>query len=379
MERVLIIGNRFDKHLVRFVSGLRKEGVSFYIDIIDASMRSDKSESDCLYDKVYIVKRTCNSLWYKIPIISHICKYRDSRILFDSISSSYAIINIQYITLLSCVLSFHFNSLSAKIITTPWGSDIYRVSMFRRKLVRKVLEHSDYVTAISNTKFGNDIKKIFNVPEKKCIPLCFGSNVLDRISDSKIAKEDAKFFFVKNNEKYLIVCGYNASPAQNHLRIIDSLNRIKEYLPTNVFFVFPMTYAKKDAYIKEVKEKLDKLGVNYKILDSYLSDDEIVLLRKATDLFIHMQTTDAYSSTLHEYLLCGTKIINAEWLRYPELEQDSIPYVLSNFNRLSDDILACIGPESQLNLNNSTLRTVIESYKWSFQLKQWIAIFNKYL
>lgn len=368
MKRILIIGNRFDKHLTRFIMGLRRLNIKYSIDILDASMRNGESDYDCLYDTVYVVKHTLPAFLYKIPGVSLLCKYYDSRKAFNAISSKYGVISIQYVTLLACILASSLKRVQAKVITAPWGSDVYRMPWSRKWLTRKVFDYSDYVTAMPYTKFGEDIKRIFHVPESKCVPLCFGSDVLDKISESCITKEDAKQQLFGDSQCYVIVCGYNASSAQNHIKIVECITSVKSELPSNTLIVLPMTYAKEASYMNKVKSALEETGINYTVLNEYLSDEDIVKLRKATDLFIHMQTTDAYSSTLHEYLLCGTCVINADWLRYPELERDGCPYLLADFSNLYNVILKCLRNEAY---SKPIQIEVLETYKWSVQLELW--------
>ena len=52
----------------------------------------------------------------------------------------------------------------------------------------------------------------------------------------------------------------------------------------------------------------------------------LYLLRQSTDLFIHIQTTDANCATVREYLLCRKKVINGSWLCYDDLERYGLPY-----------------------------------------------------
>lgn len=378
MKNILIIGNIHDKHLVRFVQGLRNVGADYIIDILDVSMKQETATSRNLYDCVYTIKRTHHSFVYQIPGIAKLAKLRDSRIAFHAIANQYDVINIQYISLQACVLVNDLHRVvSTKVITNPWGSDVYRISRYRRRLVQNVIDHSDYVTIMPHTKFGDDVKRFFHVPEKKCLPLCFGSDVLDQIDKSPMTKTMAKDTLFGEHDNFIIVCGYNAAKAQNHLQIIDTLKQIKSELPPNALIVLPMTYSKEKLYMVEVETCLKKLGVNYKIFDTYLSDENIVKLRKATDLFIHMQTTDAYSSTLHEYLLCGTTVINADWLRYHELEQYGVPYYLANFENLREVITTCLR-DANNDVNNGLI-DVLHSYKWSTQIYLWNKLFTKLL
>lgn len=376
-KRILIIGNSHDRHLTRFVRGLRRMQVHYAIDILDVSMKQFFSESSSLYDGVYLIKRTHPSWMYKTPVLKELVKLRDTRKIFRKIAGQYEVFNIQYVTLQACLLVKYIHRTNAKLITSPWGSDVYRMPNSRRKLVQKVFNCSDYVAVMPYTKFGEDVKRMFNVQDSRCVSLCFGSDILDKLAENTISKNEAKKQFFGSSDNYVIVCGYNAAKAQNHLKIIDVLKQITIFLPSNALIVLPMTYSKNIDYMNEVKDKIEQLGIKYIILDSYLEDDEIVKLRKATDLFIHMQTTDAYSSSLHEYLLCGTTIINAEWLRYPELEQEIIPYNLASFENLSSVIIECVNKKTKIN--NTCLSFVLDSYKWSTQIQSWNELFTKLL
>ena len=375
MTRLLIIGNRFDHHLSRFVTRLRSNRPTFAIDILDASMRTSSSDADELYDNVYCINHTFPELLYKIPFISKILKGLDTIKVFKKIAPKYNTFNIQFITLQSCIIANYLHNYTAKVITTPWGSDVYRISKMWKPFAQKVYDNSDFVCVMPNTKFGNDVKRIYNIPDEKCQPLCFGSDVLDAIANSTLSKNDAKRLFFGNEEPFVIVCGYNAAKAQNHIQIIESLASVKAQLPKNTLIVLPMTYGDRDGYVSFVEDSLNKTGLKFLILKSYLSDEKMVQLRLATDLFIHMQTTDAYSSSLHEYLLCNTKIINGKWLRYDELEQDEIPYTLSDFDTLSTDIVKTIN--SGTSVRTEALDEVLDSYKWSTQIRRWKIILEE--
>ena len=138
-----------------------------------------------------------------------------------------------------------------------------------------------------------------------------------------------------------------------------------------------MTYAKKAKYLAELEKKVKATGINYKFLTTYLSDQEMIWLRKGTDLFIHMQQTDAYSSSLHEYLYSKTKVINAEWLSYKELETWGLPYKLSTFETLSNDVIAVLNNSDEWV--SGELRKYLIVYSWSYQINEWNKTFEKLL
>lgn len=372
MKKVLIIGNSHDKHLTRFIKGIRTINVDYCIDILDVSMRQDICKNKELYNQVFVVRRTFPNYAYKLPVVCKYFKYIDTVRAFNSIACNYKLISIQFLTIQA---GFLFNVLKkhgAKLIVTPWGSDIYRIGRIQQWFTKRLINKADYVTLMPNSKFGDDVKAQYSVPENKCIPLCLGSDVLDKIILDSKTKEVCKEALLGTSENFCIVVGYNASSAQNHLKIIDALRQIKEKLPSNTVLLFPMTYAKEESYLEQVQSSLENLGVKYRIFDSYLSDEEVVNLRKSTDLFIHMQVSDAYSSSLQETLICGQKVINAKWLRYKELEQFGVPYRLATFDNLSS-IIVDVLKEKKPTIDVSE---VLKQYTWSYQLQKWNILYK---
>ena len=63
-----------------------------------------------------------------------------------------------------------------------------------------------------------------------------------------------------------------------------------------------------------------KFGIAAVFNEDYLSVEDIFNLRRASDMFIHVQTTDAGNSTIMEYLICGNKVIHGSWMHYQWLD-----------------------------------------------------------
>ncbi len=374
MKRVLIIGNSHDKHLSRFIKGLRSLDVDYAIDILDVSMRQDLCESNSLYDRVCISKRTHPDFIYKIPLLNKLCKYRDTVLAFKNIVKDYSLISVQFITIQAGFLYSSLKKNGAKLIVTPWGSDIYRIGAFQRNFTRKLLAEADFVTLMPSSKFGDDVKREYQLAESICLPLCFGSDILDAIFKDSKSRADCKKQLLGSADKFTITIGYNASSAQNHLQVIEAISNIKKILPSNTILLLPMTYSKVESYMDEVRFALDELGVEYRIFDKYLSDEEVLDLRKGTDIFIHMQKTDAYSSSLQEALLSKSKVINADWLRYKELEKDGLPYYLANFNNLTSVISQALTDSCR----PIDITDALRCYTWTYQLAEWNKLYKQY-
>ena len=56
----------------------------------------------------------------------------------------------------------------------------------------------------------------------------------------------------------------------------------------------------------------------------FLSGENLYKLRMVTDIFVHVQTTDAFSGSVQEYILCKKKIVQGAWIKY-ELINDIRP------------------------------------------------------
>ena len=111
--------------------------------------------------------------------------------------------------------------------------------------------------------------------------------------------------------------------------------------------------------------------MNAVYFNQFLELPELFQLRQATDLFVHIQPTDASSGTLYEYILCEKKILNGAWLQYPEIEKEGIkPYFLvDSMETLGESIVHAYESEPI-----KIPRTVIEDLskkQWKVVIKDW--------
>lgn len=261
---------------------------------------------------------------------------------------------------------------------SPWGSDIYRIPNKKLKeKFRKVYDAADYVSVAFDIKFKEDIVKTFSVPQSKLVNLGFGSEIIDAL----IEKEHINKHFAKKEldveGTFIITCGYNRNIAHNHLAIIDALIKIKNILPGNTLLFFPMTYGPVDKeYLNKVRQKLVDNAFKFIIFEEFIQAERLTLIQKACDLFIHVQNSDANSATLQEYLLCGTDIINGEWLKYPQFEKYGIPYMQSpSINELSSVLTQYFTSPKDIPVPEE-LKEDIRRNSWSYKIKEW---YNFYL
>lgn len=202
---------------------------------------------------------------------------------------------------------------------------------------------------------------------------CLAAHNIEKLKDRLIFVE----WRAEQNEPIMIDGTLSLSDGKilpiKHIKInsfiplFDVLANLKQRLPIKILRRF------KD--VSELKNQLQSTGLNYRLLSNYLSDQEMIWLRKGTDLFIHMQQTDAYSSSLHEYLYSKTKVINAAWLSYKELETWGVPYKPSTFDTLPNDIIEIINTKRD-EVSDQLIKFLIV-YSWSYQINEWNKTFEK--
>jgi len=377
MKKILIIGAINNPHICRLIKSIKQYDCDNLLLFDGFNTELYKNENNSLFNTSYQVKSYFHCFLYKIYIIRTICIYIDIIISFLRIKNKYDICNIHYPTLYSGILLPFIKSKTTTIIVSPWGSDVYRITNKDYKLVKRLYNAATYVT-VPPIKFREDVQKKFSIPKSKFIDLGFGSEIINELIDSHSNNNAAKEKLGLNN-KYIITCGYNASAAQNHLYIIKALTKIKNQLPYNALLLFPMTYVRNDiTYINKVKHTLSNSGFEYIVYEEYLENSEILNIRLATDIFIHIQDTDAYSATIQEFLLTDTIVFNGAWTRYPNLETNGIPYLLvNNISDLDHDILGYLNKSRTCHISEDCKKT-IKTLSWNNKGKEWYHFLKEY-
>jgi len=259
-----------------------------------------------------------------------------------------------------------FHTLSSNIIVYPFGSEIFRVSSKRQRHLVKFFEKID-ICAIPMPHMIDFVSKTYGY-NKSIIRIGYGSCIIDLINNSRHTKNSAKST-IGFLGKYVITCGYNGYRGQNQLEIVSQVAKIKNKLPENYIIVIPMTYGASKSYIKKVEKVLITNRLNHIIFHSFMSEENVVLLRLATDIFIHAQKTDNMAASVLEFLLCGAKMLNWSKLRYSNLEKYGTPYFLyDKLNSIGETLLMAIKSES---LITDELLSYLKNLGRVSQIKLW--------
>ena len=281
-------------------------------------MLLDKSVNIVHYD---VAPVSIKNRWLRFLII----RYKQRR-FFSSFckGKSYDIVNIHFANRYMFYVYNSLRKMTNNVVLTPWGSDVLRV--LNKKVLNqlgKLYRNADYIATDTKTPLGKKIIDELKVEPKKFVGNFFGTDVVDFAlsQGAYISQEDAKQRFGLSG-RYVITCGYNRRPVHQHKVMIDAIDKVRSLLPKNLTLLFPMTYGPntKDEYIEECKKECETRNLSSVFVTDFLSVEDLYKLRKCTDIFIHLQLTDASSGSLQEYILCDKKIVHGSWVKYEELE-----------------------------------------------------------
>ena len=245
---ILVVGNIYDNHIIRYVANLKSENPNVDIDLFSTRMEQAIPERiNSAISNIYWldVRKSSNKYLQAFRRIKGI------RFLLKQIKKTkhYDIVNIHFPMVEYCFAMTYFKRIGDTILITPWGSDIYRAGKLGRLLLRRVFNEADYICGTGN-RFGKDVQRFFNIPNSKIVCLDIGSESIDYVTEyrDKISPEEARVKLGLDGD-YFITCGYNAHREQNHIAILDAIGLVKSQLPENISVILPLTYPKDKTYV----------------------------------------------------------------------------------------------------------------------------------
>ena len=378
--KVLLIGDVQGIHLIRLVSHLIRINPRLRVDIFNISKSTKEyPEGAVVFNQIFQPKKHFPSWIYKISFLQPLfSRLLDLRLSFSKAFrySKYDIINIHFISPESFFLMPLYRRIAKTVLSSPWGSDMYRNKYLYKIMVKKVLDWSDVVSA-PKIQFRDDIKRLFHVPERKFVELGFGADMIDVIiKNSRISRNEAKER-IGLADRFLVTCGYNGLKPQHHTEIIQALVQVRGDLPENLHLLLPMTYGATEKYIREIDDLLKTHQFQYTIFDRFLPDEKLLHIRKASDMFIHAQPSDAFSASMQEYLLCDAIVVNGHWTRYPDFEKFGMPYYLYNsFEELPACILKAYRQEENIQISPE-LKDFIQKKGWLHLAGEWNSVYEE--
>lgn len=283
--------------------------------------------------KVYTVK---NKKWiYRFAKINSIIRKRVLKKILNSIEKIDNV-HIHFVKLDYFSLLKKYRSKIKNIVITFWGSDLLRLPVRKYASLQRILCITDVIVA-EPANMRNKIIEVFGTQfNSKYAYAIFGTAILDEIKFLKtnISSRQAKEYCNLPKDKIIITCGYNGKEAQQHDLILDAIDRCDRSLKKKLYLLFPVGYGYNDNYFSKIEKKLLDMNVDYKIDKKFYDKYEVSKLRLASDIFIHAQETDGFSSSVIEYIYADNILINASWINYPILDENNVYYM--KFDSIDD-------------------------------------------
>src|SRR5690606_36903623 len=132
-------------------------------------------------------------------------------------------------------------------------------------------------------------------------------------------------------------------------------------------------------YYNNVITSLNNSEIKYKILDRFLSIEEIGALRNTVDVFIHLPVSDGLNNTLREYIYAKKFVITGYWLPYNILKRQGAYYEsVEDFKFIKDKLLYILNGFETLKPGLSQNRKVIEDYHTEPGcINDWIEVYSE--
>ncbi len=268
---------------------------------------------------------------------------------------------------------------NADWICSFWGSDLLRASASQLRRMKAPLTRCDRITVITEPNVEPVLKAFGSACEKKTTVCWFGVDLFDDMDALRTTADKGmcKEHFGMPPHNPLICLGYNASAPHRHLEMLQALQALPAALLKDWSVVLQMTYGNTDAaYFAAVREAAAKLPCRTLVLTEFMNGLESAYLRLAADAFVLAMPTDAFSSSLLEYLYAGAHVLCGEWLPYPQLEAMEIPVVrfpsITAFPPLLAEAL-----KQPLSTAEMAKRQALRSkYAWSGVLSAWKSLYR---
>lgn len=386
--KLLLIGDAFSQYTIAFSSFLKQHDPSVKIDIINTRLVDSNTGYNDIFRNVYdmVYKNGfINNIILRIPkvrgVVNRIIQKRIVKEV-NKVIDKYDVICLQGFWKNNLLVYNGLNASNIFTVGAVWGSDFYRRDGLNNiQMLFNAFDRCDRVF-VSTDEMINDIRMVYNLPKEKIRKCVFGLEPLEAlVKMEKVSSIGSKLKSNFEGDSFVITCGHNASSFQEHYAIIEQLLKIRSSLPSSYLLVFPVTYGGTQDYILSIKNKLVESGLKFVMIEDYLTDEKVALLRLATDIFIQVQKTDAFSGSMREHLFAKNVVLTGEWLPYQALVNDGIYFeTISNLDKIGENIVNIIENYQEYKrkviLQNTPDK--FERFRWPISIKEWHRTFMEY-
>ncbi|MBD5136070.1 MAG: glycosyltransferase [Lachnospiraceae bacterium] len=330
-RRILLFGSANSRYILQYVKKMHSENRVVTLINDSPAMADDKKEFYKYYknNNVNIITIRDENLYIRcLKCAAEINLLEDFDICHIMLVSPFACLTVKM-----CENKFKF------IAANFFGSDFYRASVKMMNEQKMLLDTADSIV-IPTDKMKPELIKRWPEFESKIHTVYFESsvfNILRENIENSISSEESKVQL--SEDKIVIAAGYNGYRQQQHSMFIKALNNCSREVKDKVVVIFMMTYGMTEDYKKQIQMMLNKAEFEYIIIQTYINDEQMALLRKRIDIFVNAITTDAFNAAIQESLFCQSVIMCGDWLDYPQLKAQNANIIyFKDMYELSDKI-----------------------------------------
>lgn len=246
--------------------------------------------------------------------------------------------HIHYVHKSSCLLYRIFKRNFKKLILSFWGDDILIPTEKDIEAQKKCFAYADVIT-FTVEKSKNVFLERFNGEylDKLAIGRLTSGGIegIRNFADKKTIKECREAFDIPDG-KLCVVCGYNADPSQHQEVICNEISLMSKSAKNRVHLIIPLQYGRiSEKYIEDVKAAAQNSGCSYEFLEEYVPFERNSVMCLATDIYLNLRDSDAFSNAMKEQMYSGSVMIQGSWLKYKELEDCKAPiFKIDSLNEL---------------------------------------------
>lgn len=274
----------------------------------------------------------------------------------------------------ACVMVLRNKHKFKKLILSYWGGDIEDKSPSVVKLRKKCFEYADAITVTVRETY-DEFHRIYGDSFNEKLHICrFATEGLECIKKLSVEKsrEDCRKTYGIKTGQICVTVGYSAYAAQHQDKCLEIISLLPASIRDKMCVIVPMQYGRYDeGYIERVHKAAEMCGTDCCILEEFVPFEISAQLAIATDIYLHLRDTDAFSNALKEHVFAGSHVIKGDWLKYPELDEmkasiESIP----SFDSLGECLESAV-EETEIKDKITLFEPIYELYSTQAVKKQW--------
>lgn len=288
--------------------------------------------------------------------------------------------HIHYVHISSCLLYRIFKMNFKKLILSYWGDDILIPTAKDIEAQKKCFPYADAITVTVENSKSTFLNRFEGQYADKLMIARFAGGGVQGIHDfaEKKTIQECRHEFNVPDGKLCLVCGYNADPSQHQDIICNEVALMGEGAKNKVHLIIPLQYGRiSEKYIEDVKDAAQKCGCSYEILEEYVPFERNSVMCLATDIYLNLRDSDAFSNAMKEQMYSGSVMIQGSWLKYKELDDCNAPVVKINSLNELHTVLEDLVNKTEIKENIELFSPIFDIFSIPSARKSWDKVFEK--